>query len=226
MSLTLTPSPILQFCDEDGVPVAGGLLYIYESGTDDPATTWQDVDGNAENENPIELDAGGYAPPIYLAAASYKYVLHNANDVLMWERDPIGSVGLQSSGIGQGMPLYGDPTSPITGTSYPVGTTADKLHAGTVIIPLDSGDLSGTFKLRGMLMGNGGGTVTAALVNLSDGSPETAMVTISSGSTTGATQTSGEITFPGSGATKNYGVKVKVDTGSGFAWGLELVRTA
>ena len=75
---------------------------------------------------------------------------------------------------------------------------------------------------------NGSHAATAALVNLSDGSPETAIVTISSTNTTGEIVTSSAITFATAGATKNYGVKLKSAHTSAYvtAWGLELVRTA
>jgi hypothetical protein len=76
-----------------------------------------------------------------------------------------------------------------------------------------------------MLLGNGG-TVTAALVNLSDGSPDTPIVTIAGSSATGDRQVSSSITFAGSGAAKNYGIKVKVSAGSGRAWMFRLVRTS
>ena len=76
--------------------------------------------------------------------------------------------------------------------------------------------------------GNASHAATAALVNLSDGSPETEIVTITSTNTTGEIVTSSAITFATAGATKNYGVKLKSANSATYvtAWGLELVRTA
>ena len=78
-----------------------------------------------------------------------------------------------------------------------------------------------------LLTPSGSHAATAALVNLTDGSPDTALVTISSTSTTGELVTSGAVTFASSGATKNYGIKLKSANAASYvqAWGLELVRT-
>lgn len=228
MALSLSPVAIQQFCNGLGVPYAGGFLYTYASGTLDLKATYFDPDGAVahQNANPIVLDASGRAPMMFLLAASYKYILKDANLNLIWTSDQIPSPGLLSSTIGQGLTMFGDPTSPVVVVAYPVGTTYDTMHAGTVILPIDSGNLSGTFALRGMLRGAGGGTITAALVNLSDGQPNTAMVTIASADANGQSQTSVGITFPAAGATKNYGVKTKMDLGTGWAWGCELVKIA
>ena len=122
--------------------------------------------------------------------------------------------------------FLGDPTSPITGTTYPVGATAVQCHAGTTFWSIDSNNIaSGTYKLQGMLIGSGGATVTAALVNLTDAS-ETPIVTIASASTTGALVQSSAITFAAGGVAKTYAIKVKVDTGSGEVWGVSVVKTA
>lgn len=120
----------------------------------------------------------------------------------------------------------GDQASPVIATSYPSGATADKLHAGTLIWNVDSALLTGTYRLEGMLLGVGGITITAGIMNLSDGSPDTALAEISSTSTTGDRQRSSAITFPGGGAGKNYGIKTKVASGAGLAWGFSLVRSA
>ena len=70
-----------------------------------------------------------------------------------------------------------------------------------------------------------GGTVTAALVNLTD-APTTALVTISSTSTTGVQVTSGAITFAAPGTAKDYAVKLQVSDGHyAWGWGFELIRS-
>lgn len=227
MSGTLAPLPKFTGFSDAGVPLNAGLLYTYAAGTSTPATTYNDVDlaPAHANANPIVLDSAGRAT-IYLEATSYKFVLKTSAGATVWTQDNIPSTGLNTAAIGSELvALGGDPNVPITLTSYPSGTTFDKCHAGTLLWSFNSANLTGTYALEGMLLGNGG-TVTAALVNLSDGSPDTALVTIASSSTTGALQTSSAITFAASGANKSYAVKVKVSAGSGRAWSLRLVRTA
>jgi hypothetical protein len=128
-------------------------------------------------------------------------------------------------GAGLIQDMGGDSTSPITDTAYPSGATFDKCHAGTALFIANSTNLPGTYVFKGMLMGNDGATVTLELVNLTD-APDTLITSISSNSTTGAFVTSGSIAWAAPGSNKTYGLKAKVDTGSGFAWALSLVRIA
>jgi hypothetical protein len=179
------------------------------------------------NTNPIILDSAGRTPSgFFLSAASYKFVLKTSADVTVWTADNIASVGLAGSFTNLTVqPMYGDGNSPITATSYPSGATYAELHAGSLIFNIDSAYLTGTYALECMLLGSGG-TVSAALMNLSDGSPDTALVTISSASSTGERQISSTITFAASGSAKNYGVKGKVTAGTGLAWGCDIKRTS
>lgn len=225
MSLTLSPTARQQQVDDEGIPYSGGKLYTYEAGTDTPATTWQDADQLVANTNPVIADSAGRFPAIYLSASSYKFEFFDQDDVPVWTQDGIASVALVSGTIGLGQAFLGDPTSPISATSYPSGSTFDKCHAGTVILPIDSANLSGTYELGGMLLASGG-TVTAALVNLSDGAPDTPLVTITGGSVTGSYVQSGAITFAAPGVAKNYAIKVKVSAGVGQAWGIVLAKVA
>lgn len=234
MSLTIAPLPIQQFFDEDGDPLAGGFLYTYAAGTSTPATTYSDSSGTA-HQNPITLNAGGWIATavgtttgLYLDATSYKFILKNSALVTIWTQDNIGSIGLTTSGVYDIFTFEGDSSSPITATSYPSGTTADKCHAGTGWLPIDSANIAaGTYKLSGMLLSSDGIiTVTAAIVNLSDGAPDTPLATIASTSATGANVLSNAITFAGAGASKTYAIKAKVSAGYGLAWNLQLVKVA
>jgi hypothetical protein len=220
------PSPVFTGWSNSGQPIAAGRLYIYLSGTLTPATAYTDVALTTPHANPIILDAGGRAV-LYLAAGSYKFVLKTSADVEVWTSDPVQATHTNQTLLGDVFVFGGDSTSPITATSYPAGATFDTCHAGTSWISLDSGNLpSGTYVLEGMLLSVAGDAVTAGLVNLSDGSPDTALVEITSTSLTGGRARSGAITFPASGAAKTLAVKVKTAAGSGYAWGLRLLRTA
>jgi len=224
-----TPAPVgrQQFFSNTGVPLSGGKLYTYVAGTTTPLATYTDVGLTVANPNPIILDSAGRTPSgFFLSAASYKFVLTTSADVTVWSADNLASAGLAGSFTNLTVqPMYGDGNSPITATSYPSGTTYTELHAGTLIFNINSANLTGTYALECMLLGSGG-TVSAALVNLSDGSPDTALVTISSASATGERQISSTITFAAAGSAKNYGIKVKTTAGTGLVWGCGIKRTS
>lgn len=224
---TIAPSPIFTGFDNDGTPLNGGLLYTYVAGTTTPAVTYSDVLLTVPHSNPIVLDSAGRAI-IFLPEASFKFVMRRADNSLVWTSDNVAATNLgQTGGLGEVFVFGGDTATPIVATAYPSGTTFDKLHAGTSVYSVDSAQLGGVYELRGMLLsGDGVVTVTAAIVDLSDGAPDTPLATITSTSATGALVSSGTIAFAAPGAAKNYGIKVKVSAGNGFAWGLKLVRVS
>ncbi|RMF00882.1 MAG: DUF2793 domain-containing protein [Alphaproteobacteria bacterium] len=73
-----------------GAPLAGGKVYTYDTGTSTLKTSWQDEGKAATNTNPVILDAAGKAK-IHLDGV-YRIVVHDSNDVLVWEADPVSSV--------------------------------------------------------------------------------------------------------------------------------------
>ena len=224
------PTPVQQFLDNDGNPISAGKLYTYASGGSTPLQTFTDSNLGTPNANPVILDSAGRAA-VFLSSSSYKFVLHTSSDVLVYTRDNVQSLTLQQSVIGENLPMFGTEERSVNDTSYAAGTTADKLSPTTKILPLDSANATGTWALRGMLKTSNaaaGHACTAGLVNLSDGSPNTALVEITSSNTTGEIKTSGAITFASGGSVKNYGVKLKSGNSATYvtAWGLELVRTA
>ena len=227
---TLTPFPEYFALDNNGLPLAGGLLYTYASGTSTLLATYSDAALTTPHTNPIVLNsAGRSATPIYLSPLSYKFIQQDANAVVLWTVDPVPSTGLLQSAVGVGGTLWnfgGSEYTPVTNTTYSAGTTADMCHADCSFLLIDSALLVGTFVLTGMLEGQSSITMTAALVNLSDGSPATPLIEISSTSTTGAPVTSTPISFAAPGVAKTYAIKVKVSSGIGFAWGVSLVRSA
>jgi hypothetical protein len=223
---TLAPYSFPQAFDDNGNPLDGGRLYTYQAGTSTPTTTWHDADLTIPNPNPITLTGGGRFK-IYLGPFSYKFVLTDADGAVIDTTDPVGSVGLVTSGVLTEFSFFGDSTSPITATAYPSGATFAACHAGTAIFSVDSATLAaGTYAIKGMLFNVVADLVTAALVNLSDGSPDTPIATLSSSSAIGESVTSGAITFATGGSVKNYGIKTKVASGAGFAWAFQLVKLA
>lgn len=80
-----------QFFDDNGVPLAGGLIYTYQAGSSTPLVSYTDNGGNVANPNPIVLDASGRVPnEIWLLVGySYKFILQNADAVLIQTLDNI-----------------------------------------------------------------------------------------------------------------------------------------
>lgn len=71
--------PRVQFFDSTGAVLNGGKLCSYQAGTSTPQNTYSDQALTMANANPIILSAGGVFPgPVYLVAASYKFVLLTA----------------------------------------------------------------------------------------------------------------------------------------------------
>lgn len=76
--------PLEQFFDDDGQPLAGGKFASYAAGTSTPLATYTDSDLTVEQTNPIILDASGRpAQPIYLQPTGYKFILSDADDVVL-----------------------------------------------------------------------------------------------------------------------------------------------
>lgn len=93
---TISPFVKLQFCDDNGDPLAGAQLFIYDAGTTTKATTYTDVNLSVPNTNPIVLDSAGRCV-IFLEAGSFKYVMAPSTDTdpptsAYWTVDGVGSV--------------------------------------------------------------------------------------------------------------------------------------
>jgi microcystin-dependent protein len=70
-----------QFFDNNGVPLAGGLIYTYQAGSSTALLTYQDNGGTIANANPIVLDSSGRVPAEIwmLTGYSYKFVIQSAS---------------------------------------------------------------------------------------------------------------------------------------------------
>lgn len=95
MSVFLSPvgGAGAQFFDNNGNPLTGGKLYTYAAGTTTPQATYTSSAGSVFHSNPIILDAAGRvsgSSEIWLASgSSYKFVLKDANDVLLATWDDV-----------------------------------------------------------------------------------------------------------------------------------------
>ena len=88
MTVSLSPLAKQQFVDQNGLPLAGGLLHTYAAGTTMSQPTYTDASGSSTNPNPIVLDASGRAS-IWLGLLPYKFVLQDSVGNLLWTVDDI-----------------------------------------------------------------------------------------------------------------------------------------
>jgi hypothetical protein len=94
--MTVTLSPLAgaawQFFDNNGVPLAGGLIYTYAAGTTTPLTTYTSTTGLVANTNPIVLDSAGRTPSeVWLTSGvSYKFIVKTSTGVQIGSYDNIG----------------------------------------------------------------------------------------------------------------------------------------
>lgn len=221
---TVMPSPVFTGWADDGTPLNGGLLYAYIAGTTTPQDTFTDSDLVTANANPVVLDSRGQAV-VYLSAASYKFILKTSAGATVWTRDNVQSTQLTQSLLSDNVDMLGAEDQVVDDQSYPTATTFAACLPGSKIVPIDSGNLSGTYKLRGMIK-TSSGTATLGVFDLTT-SGTAALRETSSTSTVGTVNTSTDtITFAAAGTTNNYGVKLKVSGSAIYAsaWAVELVR--
>jgi hypothetical protein len=132
MSITLSPlaGAGWQFFDDNGVPLAGGKIYTYLSGTSTPATTYTSSSGATANTNPIVLDAAGrVAEEVWLTDdVQYRLVLQTSLSVQIWLKDNISGF-LSDVGRPVVVPSSASPAQTATG-SLVWNTTSQVLTAG------------------------------------------------------------------------------------------------
>lgn len=133
----LTPSPKQQIFGSDGLPLVGGKIYTYAAGTSTPIATYVDSAAVTANTNPIILDSYGQANIWLINTTGYKFIVKDADDVLLYTVDNIAiPLDLNSFGapppIGNVTPNTGAFTTlSATGTVTFTGTGAAKLNVGT-----------------------------------------------------------------------------------------------
>jgi hypothetical protein len=127
----LSPTPKQQIFGTDGEPLVGGKIYTYAAGTSTPIATYTDYSAGTANTNPIILDSRGQANIWLLSTVSYKFIVRDADDVLLYTVDNI-AIPLDVNSFSSPPPI-GDVT-PNTGaftTLTLTGTGASKLNVGT-----------------------------------------------------------------------------------------------
>jgi microcystin-dependent protein len=131
-------SRMQQFDKDTGKALAGGKLYLFAAGTDNPLNAFQDFGLSALHPFPIPCDAAGRLPMIFLADGSYKHRLTNKNGVVQFADDSVPTTG-QSGGGGGG------------------GTTVDPnalLKTRDLKIRFDDQPVAGYVRLNGRTIGS------------------------------------------------------------------------
>jgi hypothetical protein len=93
VSLSLLGGAGAQFFTNNGVPLAGGLIYTYAAGTTTPVATYTSSSGATPHANPIVLDSGGRVASgeIWLTTTTvYKFVLKTSAGVTIATYDNVG----------------------------------------------------------------------------------------------------------------------------------------
>jgi len=127
----LTPTPKQQIFNSDGTPLAGGKIYTYAAGTSTPIATYTDYSAGTANTNPVILNSLGQANIWLLTSASYKFIVKDADDVLLYTVDNI-LPPLDNSSFSSPPPIGNvTPNTASFTTLTLTGTGASKLNVGS-----------------------------------------------------------------------------------------------
>lgn len=82
--------PIEQVMNSTGSAVGEGWqLFFYETGTTTAKDTFSDNDLTTANANPVVADSAGRFGDIFLESGTYRVILKDADDVTIWDADPV-----------------------------------------------------------------------------------------------------------------------------------------
>jgi len=74
--------------DLNGDPIPGAKLYFYVNETVTPKDTYSDIDLTVPNDWPVLADtAGRFTDDMFLETSTYRIVLTDSDDVVIWDKD-------------------------------------------------------------------------------------------------------------------------------------------
>lgn len=102
MAGTLFGLSLSQQFDENGDPLAGNLLYLFEAHTSTPVDSFAEDGLVTLNTNPLEADASGRIPQFWLEDGSYRARLTTAQGVEVFDIASILAIGPSTGSSGGG----------------------------------------------------------------------------------------------------------------------------
>ena len=140
-NVALMPVPRMQFFNAAGQPLAGGYLYTCVAGSSctagtpgappsTPQATYTDSTGTVANQNPIVLDAGGFAS-IWLGPSAYKVIATDANGVQQWTQDNVRDLALLGT-FSVSVSSYGAKGDGLTDDTASIAAACTAASGGTV----------------------------------------------------------------------------------------------
>lgn len=124
---------LTQIRDELGEePLDGGFIFTYSAGSTTPLATYQDLDGEVLNTNPIELDSSGMAVIRLTDGVAYKFEYTDADNNLLWTVDDI-TVGASASASGDVYLIH----MTFQGTPGAQGFMGGHIFTDSVVLPID-----------------------------------------------------------------------------------------
>lgn len=211
MTRFVNPTP--KYTDENGDFMPFGLLYFYDTGTNDDKTTYADVGETIANTQPLVLNGDGSTPNCFYSGSAKVKLVMNAgtaaspvNGAQQWERDPVVLNNFTAVAWG----VYNFVTDTLTASS---GCTVARLSEGMATLTLDN-DLTGINNYIPLVNQQRGGIVfTTTKIAFLTAQRSTAGIlagTITSGSTTDLVSH----TYGSSLTTNNVQVSAKETLGS------------
>jgi hypothetical protein len=100
-----------QFVDQNGQPIVGGAVYLYQVGTTTPVATYQDANLSIPNSAPVILDSRGQAA-IWVAPGNYREQVYDGSGNLIWDQTTSSSNAAVALNPGATVATNGD----VTGT--------------------------------------------------------------------------------------------------------------
>ncbi len=91
-SAQLLPNVFQTWQDSNGSPLNGGKLYSYAAGTVTPQATYTDEGAGTANANPVVLNSAGQASVWLRTDLSYKLVMKDSLNNVLWTSDHVNIV--------------------------------------------------------------------------------------------------------------------------------------
>lgn len=112
-----------QITDANGNPEEGAVLYHYQAGTTNDLTVYSNQAGTIPRTQPVDTDAGGFVPLIYIGDTSdWKVVIKTAEGAILHTYDNLPKAVAEQSAVGFAPPLL--PWVQVNSAASPVALTA------------------------------------------------------------------------------------------------------